>query len=91
MEGVFTLPYSEYRVANSLNTFFCKKEGYGLFIPMSRQLKGIDLLLFNQKSGKKLTIQIKASRAYIHDPKKTDTKYGIWFNNFFIINYGEGS
>ena len=83
MDGTFSLPYSEYRVAETLIKLFPKKEGYALFIPVSRQQKGIDLLLYNQKSGKKLAIQVKASRAYPHDPEKSERQYGIWFKNFF--------
>jgi hypothetical protein len=64
MEGIITLPYSEYAVANKLNACFKKKEHYALFIPTSRQQKGIDLLLANLKSYKMATIQIKASRSY---------------------------
>jgi len=50
MDGIFTLPYSEVYVAETLNHLFRPKEGYGVFIPSSRQQKGIDLLLYNQKN-----------------------------------------
>jgi hypothetical protein len=98
MDGVFTLPYSEYKVADELNRLFKKKE-YALFVPVSRQQKGIDLLLYSLHSGKKLTVQVKSSRAYYHDTEKPVRKYGIWLNNFidslekhsadYYIIYGE--
>lgn len=82
MDGIFTLPYSEYRVAETLVKLFPKKEGFALFVPTSRQEKGIDLLLFNRAKGKTVTIQVKSSRAYQHDSTKSKNKYGIWLNNF---------
>jgi hypothetical protein len=90
MEGIITLPYSEYAVANKLNACFKKKDGYALFIPTSRQQKGIDLLLANLKSNKTATIQIKASRSYRLSRKNQQYAYGLWFPNF-IDKYAKGN
>jgi len=63
MESIFTLPYSKYKVAEELQKKLPKKDGYSVLIPISRQQKGFDLMLFNYKTSKHITIQIKASRS----------------------------
>jgi hypothetical protein len=68
MEPVFTLPYSEFRVATRLADLFKKKEGFSVLLPSSRTEKGFDLGLL--KHGVKrsiITIQVKASRTWEHD------------------------
>ncbi|MBL7135865.1 MAG: hypothetical protein ISS81_04625 [Candidatus Marinimicrobia bacterium] len=45
MEGVFSLPYSEYEVINQLQKKLKKSEGYSFYIPTSRQQKGIDFII----------------------------------------------
>jgi len=59
MDAIFTLPYTEYVVA----TYLQKKEGYSVQIPLSRQQKGIDLLVCSLQSRKAASIQVKSSRA----------------------------
>ena len=92
MDAVFTLPYPEYVVATHLQRLLKKKEGYSVQIPLSRQQKGIDLLVYSARSRKAASIQIKSSRAYIGKaPKRKSRKErfdnALWFRNF---NYEKG-
>jgi hypothetical protein len=90
MEGIFTLPYSEYEVINKLQRKLGKINGNSFYIPTSRQQKGIDFILHNNESNKFLRFQVKSSRSYVQNPKKlkngelTEVKYQyhLWFNNF---------
>lgn len=87
MEPIFTLPYSEYEVANVLNEKL-KGKGFSIFVPTSRQEKGIDLILYHSPNQKIKTIQVKSSRTYInHTESKTKnipskSKYCLWFKRF---------
>ncbi len=90
MEGIFTLPYSEYEVINQLQKKLKKSEGNSYYIPTSRQQKGIDFIIHNNKSNKLIRVQVKSSRSYVDKPKKLKSgkfkdikyKYHLWFNNF---------
>lgn len=87
MEPIFNLPYSEYRVILQLSKILKKKDGYGFYIPLSRQQKGVDFLIFNHNSKKKISFQIKSSRAYEKSPPKREPKthrfqFYLWFTNF---------
>lgn len=90
MEPVFTIPYSEYCVAIHLQHLFKPKDGYSLFIPLSRQEKGVDLLLAKRQDEHtvSITIQVKASRTYSPKPTKSGNSkrlsYYTWFNNFDV-------
>jgi len=88
MEGVFTLPYSEYEVINKMSKLLKKQEGYSFFIPTSRQQKGVDFVILNQKSKKLLRVQVKSSRSY-NDYNKEQNNY-LWFNNF-LNKYEKGN
>jgi len=77
MEGVFTLPYSEYDVINKMTTYFKKKHNFGFYVPTSRQQKGVDFLLMNHYSGKVARVQVKASRSWFNG-----NEHFFWFNNF---------
>lgn len=79
MEPVFTIQYGEYAVAEILSR---KIKGASIFIPVSAQEKGIDMLLYKHtESGNKVvTIQVKMSRTY-NDVKKGYNHY-LWFNRF---------
>lgn len=91
MEGIFTLPYSEYEVIVQLQKKFSKKEGFAFYIPTSRQQKGIDFIIHNDKKNIMKRIQVKSSRSYVDTPKTLKSgkvksvkyKYNLWFNNFF--------
>lgn len=90
MDGIFTLPYSEFEIVNRFQDYFKKSSGYSLYIPVSRQEKGVDFILFNSKSKSVKSFQVKSSRTYIHQTKikkNGDLKppkylYHLWLNNF---------
>jgi len=96
MEGIFTLPYSEYEVINKMQKKLTKANGNSFYIPTSRQQKGIDFILHNLKNNQFLRFQVKSSRSYVDEPKKLKSgkikepkyKYNFWFNNF-IEKYEE--
>jgi hypothetical protein len=93
MEPVFTLPYSEYLAANLLSHHFKAKAGCSIFVPVSRQEKGVDILL-TKRSGRRVrcaSFQVKASRTYSPAPPKRKTtaerySYYTWFNTFPVPN-----
>ena len=62
-----------------------KSDGYGFYIPTSRQQKGIDFLIINHKSNKNLKVQVKSSRSF-----QGNGTISFWFNNF-IKKYGSGN
>lgn len=93
MEPIFTLPYSEYFVVNELSKHFRKKEDFSILIPSSRQQKGFDLVTYNSKNGKSITIQVKSSRTYYgkmnkRNNSKKDYQNYMWFNKFEIEEPG---
>jgi len=88
MEPIFTLPYSEFCVAQQLARLLPSKKGYSLYAPISRQQPGVDLLIarrHNQRIGV-ASIQVKSSRTYFKATPKTRAKdsfrCGTRFNNF---------
>src|SRR3990170_8509519 len=92
MEGVFSLNYSEYDVINKLSFLLRKSDGYGVYIPISRQQKGVDFIILNNNNGKVIRVQVKGSRSYyIPDYHKKYTHlFGLWFGNF-LEKYKEGN
>ena len=95
MEPVFALPYSEYLAANLLNHHFKAKAGYSIFVPASRQEKGVDILLAKRDGGllKCAAFQVKSSRTYSPVPPKRETtvrySYTTWFNTFPVPEEAE--
>jgi hypothetical protein len=85
MEGIFTLPYSEYDVINIMSKLLGKSEGYFAYIPVSRQQKGVDFIIHSEKSNKYLKVQVKSSRSYIKN-----NIFFFWFNNF-VDKYKDGN
>ena len=88
MEPVFSLPYSEFCVAQQLARLLPSSKGYSLYVPVSRQQPGVDLLIARRR-GRRVRvarIQVKSSRTYSRPTATTRTKrpfrYGTWFNNF---------
>jgi len=86
MEHIFSLPYSEFCVAQQLARLLPAKEGYSLYVPVSRQQKGVDLLIArrrNQRIGV-ASIQVKSSRTYPKTPARTKKpfRYGTRSSNF---------
>ncbi len=86
MEPIFSLPYSEYEVITAFGKHFKKQEGFSIFVPTSRQQKGVDFLLHHAKTNICKRFQVKSSRSYINDnPKsleKGKKRYNLWFGNF---------
>lgn len=87
MEPVFTLPFSEYAVAQQLHRLFPPSSGYSLFAPLSRQEKGVDLVITRRRrrTTRAASIQVKASRTYsrrVVTERSGRFRYDTWFNNF---------
>jgi hypothetical protein len=68
-----------------------KSQGFSVFIPTSRQEKGIDLAVIRKKpngESRVATFQIKASRTYPQEPPKRATtkryRFCTWFNRFEV-------
>ena len=81
MEAIFSLPYPEFAIATILQKNFKKKDGFSIQIPLSRQQKGLDLLVYNQKSKKAISIQVKSSRNY-KQKEGAEFQYCSWFRKF---------
>ena len=90
MDNILVLPYSEYVCASQLAEHFSTKAGFSIFAPLSRQEKGIDLLLCRSGSTQTqtATFQVKSSRTYPGKmPKRKGTvryRYYTWFNRFHV-------
>ena len=91
MDPVFTLQWSEYVLAERLQSDLLKAEGYSVWIPLSRQEKGVDLAILRRQpddSSRTVTFQVKASRTYLTDEPKRDTTerhlFHSWFNRFAV-------
>lgn len=88
MDGIYTIPYPEFCAAQQLSRLLPAREGYSLFAPLSRQERGVDLILARRaRSGTRIaTIQVKASRTYSRPKSTSRTKrpfrYYTWFNTF---------
>lgn len=85
MEPIVTLPYSEWVVAQQLAKLLPARDGYSIFAPLSRQEKGVDLLV-TRRAGPQthaVTVQVKSSRTY-EQPISRGYKFGTWFNNFEV-------
>ena len=83
MEPILTLPYSEWLVAEKLMQLLSPKEGYSVYAPLSRQEKGVDLLVTRRTGAQShaVTIQVKYSRAY---EQRGGHRFGIWFKIFDV-------
>jgi hypothetical protein len=58
------------------------REGYSVYAPLSRQEKGVDLLITRRANGRSTvaTLQVKYSRAYENERK--EFRFAIWFRSF---------
>ena len=88
MEPIFTLPYAEFCVAQELARLLPPAKGYSLYVPVSRQQPGVDLLIARRR-GQRIrvaSIQVKSSRTYSKRTTTARTKkpflYDTWFKNF---------
>lgn len=83
MDSIFTLPYSEYEAIVHVQRYFKKTDGYSIFIPTSRQEKGVDFIVLNTRNKKLIRFQVKGSRPFSSTkPTKTKYMYTFWFSNF---------
>jgi hypothetical protein len=88
VEPSYTLPYSEFCVAQQLARAFPASRGFSIYAPLSRQEHGVDLILARRARGqtRAATIQVKASRTYSRPTLTARTKrpfrYHTWFNTF---------
>jgi hypothetical protein len=88
MEPVFSLPYSEFCVAQQLSKLLPAAAGYSIYVPISRQQPGVDLILARRRNRRTTVaaIQVKSSRTYSHPSSTRRTRrefrYYTWFNNF---------
>jgi hypothetical protein len=90
MEPILTLPYSEWLVAEELMKHFPSRAGYSVYAPLSRQEKGVDLLLTRRLDGvsRAATLQVKYSRAYEQKPGG-QFKFAIWFRSFPVSDQAD--
>jgi hypothetical protein len=84
MEPIVTLPYSEWLVAERLIEALPARQGYSVYVPLSRQEKGVDLLITRRANGisRSATLQVKYSRAY--EPQRGRFNFAIWFRSFAV-------
>ena len=89
MDGVFALPWSEYVVAERLQALFVPGEDVSVYMPLSRQEKGVDLALVKKSvkgPARVITVQLKASTTYLGAPPKRATTHRyacyLWYPNF---------
>ncbi len=87
MEPVFTLPYSEWAVAQRLASLLPAPQGFSLPPPLSRQEKGVDLVVTCRKGRvtRAASLQVKASRTYSRPAPSERTKdhaFDPFFNRF---------
>src|SRR5215813_5905457 len=83
MEPILTLPYSEWLVAEHLMRSFPAREGYSVYAPLSRQEKGVDLLLTRRFGTitRAAALQVKYSRAY-EARQGAPFRFVAWFRSF---------
>jgi|SRR3989304_5796889 len=67
MKNVWSLQVDEAIVSEHLKDYFQhnKDQDYDIFFPVNSHLKNIDLIVYNMKTHKTKTVQVKASRSYL--------------------------
>lgn len=72
-------------MANEIMRLLPKTRGYSVWVPTSRQQKGVDLVVCRlcKSTRRTATIQVKASRIYEKNGSK-GYKYDTWFSIFDI-------
>ena len=86
MEAIFSLPYSEHQTIASLSRVLPKSQGYGVFVPVSRQQAGVepyaemyaDDLFVRYLSGKTLTKEQAWENMALILGHWSLLGYGIW-------------
>lgn len=88
--NIFSIQYPEYHIAITLQKNFPKKDGFSVCIPLSRQQKYFDLLLYNANNKKCLAIQVKSSRAHLNkNASGSNYYYTAWLKNFPYNSYSD--
>ena len=92
MEPLFSIEYSEYCVADTLSKLLYtpKQFNVSVFVPTSRQEKGIDLMLYRHEDATchnfTATIQVKSSRVYSLSEeeiqKSNNCSFALWYPKF---------
>lgn len=84
LKNIWSLTIDEALAADEIKKYFPKRD-YEVFFPTNAQLKDVDLILFNLKSGKSKTIQVKGSRTY--EPRASEVqRYGAGSAAWITIN-----
>ena len=78
IKNLWSLTVDEAIAAEKISEFKLLKKNHQVFFPINSQLKDIDLILYNLKTQKTKSIQVKGSRTY--NPQKKE-----------IREHGEGS
>ena len=94
MDAIFTIPYGEFAAADKFVQLAKKHKRVSVFVPASRQEKGIDLVFYSDTGVKNefLTVQVKQSRTYYENKvitvsgKKVPVTGYLWFNRFVVPN-----
>lgn len=83
MEPIITLPYSEWLVAEQLMKALPARDGYSIYAPLSRQEKGVDLILARRAArvSRLITLQIKYSRSF-EQPESRKFRFETLFRAF---------
>jgi hypothetical protein len=89
MDPIFTISYPEYAVAHHLRSALPQKDGYSIHVPLSRQEKGVDLVLTRRFNGitRAAGLQVKGSRTYSPTSPKMRERhmlYNTWYNTFRV-------
>jgi hypothetical protein len=90
MEPIITLPYSEWLVAEQLMRALSARDGDSVYAPLSRQEKGVDLILARRTAGgsRMATLQVKYSRAYEQPPRR-GFKFETLFHSFPVSEFAD--
>ena len=83
IKNFWSLNVDEAILSDKLNKMLGKD--YQVFFPVNSQLKDIDLIIYNLKTGQAKSIQVKGSRTY--DPRPSELKrYGDGRSSWHVIN-----
>jgi len=80
VDNVFSLTYPEYVAAEALAEALPKRD-YSVCIPLSRQQRGFDLLVYNLRNGNAASVQVKSSKSY-DVSRHGDYDLLLWFKRF---------
>ncbi len=85
IKNLWTLNVDELLVTDKLKSYFNKKQ-YEIFLPVNSQMRNIDLIFYNIKKHKIITIQVKGSRTY--NPRNSEIeRWGKGSAAWFALDY----